>query len=43
MIFINRFPNIVFIVINGSITCNYNNNILDNVDTKGTKIIGDLH
>ena len=42
MIFINRFPYTVFIL-NGSITCNCNNNILDNVDTKGTKIIGDLH
>ena len=42
MIFINRFPYTVF-TLNGSIIYNYNYNILDNVDTKGTKIIGDLH
>ena len=42
MIFINRFPYTVF-TLNGNIICNCNNNILDTVDTKGTKIIGDLH
>ena len=41
MIFISRFPYIVFIL-NGSITCNCDNNILGIVDKKSTKIIGDL-
>ena len=41
MIFINRFPYSV-IKVNGSITCNSNNNILGTVDKKSTKIIGDL-
>jgi hypothetical protein len=40
MIFINRFPYIVFIV-NGSTISNCNNNILGTIDKKNTKIIGD--
>ena len=41
MIFINRFPYLVFIV-NGSTTSNSNCHLLGDTNKENTKIIGDL-